>query len=40
VRNSHNPLVHQFVNALPEGPVLFHYPAVEIGQDFMNGVQK
>lgn len=34
VRNSDNPLVHQFVNALPEGPVRFHYPAVDIAQDF------
>jgi phospholipid/cholesterol/gamma-HCH transport system ATP-binding protein len=40
VKSSTNPLVHQFVNALPEGPVQFHYPAVEIGHDFMNGVQK
>jgi phospholipid/cholesterol/gamma-HCH transport system ATP-binding protein len=37
VRSSVNPLVHQFVNALPEGPVQFHYPAVEIGQDFLSG---
>ena len=37
VRHSDNPLVHQFVNALPEGPVRFHYPAVEIGKDFSNG---
>ena len=36
VRSSVNPLVHQFVNALPEGPVQFHYPAVEIGQDFLS----
>lgn len=40
VKSSTNPLVHQFVNALPEGPVQFHYPAAEIGEDFMNGVQK
>jgi len=26
VRASTDPLVHQFVNALPEGPVRFHYP--------------
>jgi phospholipid/cholesterol/gamma-HCH transport system ATP-binding protein len=37
VRNSDNPLVHQFVNALPEGPVRFHYPAAEIGADFSAG---
>jgi phospholipid/cholesterol/gamma-HCH transport system ATP-binding protein len=40
VKSSTNPLVHQFVNALPEGPVQFHYPSAEIGEDFMNGVRK
>jgi phospholipid/cholesterol/gamma-HCH transport system ATP-binding protein len=34
VRHSDNPLVHQFVNALPEGPVRFHYPATGIDVDF------
>jgi phospholipid/cholesterol/gamma-HCH transport system ATP-binding protein len=34
VRHSDNPLVHQFVNALPEGPVRFHYPAAGINADF------
>jgi phospholipid/cholesterol/gamma-HCH transport system ATP-binding protein len=34
LRHSDNPLVHQFVNALPEGPVLFNYPAVDIDADF------
>jgi phospholipid/cholesterol/gamma-HCH transport system ATP-binding protein len=34
VRNSQDPLVHQFVNALPEGPVRFHYPAVSVADDF------
>jgi phospholipid/cholesterol/gamma-HCH transport system ATP-binding protein len=37
VRDSTDPLVHQFVNALPEGPVRFHYPAVDIAQDFSDG---
>ncbi len=37
VRASSDPLVHQFVNALPTGPVPFHYPGVGIAQDF--GVQ-
>ncbi len=37
VRHSDNPLVHQFVNALPEGPVRFHYPAVDVAQDFSAG---
>jgi len=36
VRNSADPLVHQFVNALPDGPVRFHYPGVSIEADFGN----
>jgi len=36
VRKSTDPLVHQFVNALPEGPVHFHYPAVGVEDDFGN----
>jgi len=39
VRHSDNPLVHQFVNALPEGPVRFHYPASSVDADFSAGVQ-
>jgi phospholipid/cholesterol/gamma-HCH transport system ATP-binding protein len=34
VRHSTDPLVHQFVNALPEGPVRFHYPGPTVAQDF------
>ena len=34
VRHSQDPLVHQFVNALPTGPVPFHYPGPDVGQDF------
>ena len=34
VRHSTDPLVHQFVNALPTGPVPFHYPGPEVAQDF------
>ncbi len=34
VRHSTDPLVHQFVNALPDGPVRFHYPAADIETDF------
>jgi phospholipid/cholesterol/gamma-HCH transport system ATP-binding protein len=37
VRQSRDPLVHQFVSAAPDGPVRFHYPAASAGQDF--GVQ-
>jgi phospholipid/cholesterol/gamma-HCH transport system ATP-binding protein len=38
VRHSTDPLVHQFVNALPDGPVRFHYPGATIEQDFGSGV--
>jgi phospholipid/cholesterol/gamma-HCH transport system ATP-binding protein len=38
VRESTDPLVHQFVNALPEGPVRFHYPAAPVDADFSGGV--
>ncbi len=34
VRHSKDPLVHQFVNALSEGPVKFHYPGPEVAADF------
>ena len=34
---SSDPLVHQFVNALPTGPVPFHYPGPGMAEDF--GVQ-
>lgn len=40
VRHSDNPLVHQFVNALPEGPVRFHYPATTVDADFSSGASK
>jgi phospholipid/cholesterol/gamma-HCH transport system ATP-binding protein len=36
VRQSTDPLVHQFVNALPDGPVHFHYPGVSVADDFGN----
>jgi phospholipid/cholesterol/gamma-HCH transport system ATP-binding protein len=39
VRQSSDPLVHQFVNALPDGPVHFHYPVVPVEQDFGNNTQ-
>lgn len=31
---SDNPLVHQFVHALADGPVDFHYPAPPVAEDF------
>ena len=34
VRHSTDPLVHQFVNALAEGPVKFHYPGLDVADDF------
>ena len=34
VRHSTDPLVHQFVNALPDGPVRFHYPGPSVDEDF------
>lgn len=34
VRHSQDPLVHQFVNALSQGPVKFHYPAPDVEADF------
>ena len=34
VRHSSDPLAHQFVNALPVGPVPFHYPGPDVAQDF------
>ena len=40
VRHSTDPLVHQFVNALPDGPVRFHYPGPSIDEDFSAGMGK
>ncbi len=34
VRHSTDPLVVQYVNALPDGPVHFHYPGPTVAQDF------
>jgi phospholipid/cholesterol/gamma-HCH transport system ATP-binding protein len=40
VRASQDPLVHQFVNALPEGPVRFHYTGPSVATDFgLEGVK-
>jgi phospholipid/cholesterol/gamma-HCH transport system ATP-binding protein len=35
---STDPLVHQFVNAEPDGPVHFHYPGPTVAQDFSGGL--
>jgi phospholipid/cholesterol/gamma-HCH transport system ATP-binding protein len=34
VRNSTDPLIYQYVNALPDGPVHFHYPGPSVEEDF------
>ncbi len=34
VRQSSDPLVYQYVNALADGPVRFHYPGVPVAEDF------
>lgn len=34
VRKSTDPLVYQYVNALADGPVRFHYPGVSVADDF------
>ena len=39
VKESTDPLVHQFVNALPDGPVKFHYPGATVEQDFGSGIK-
>jgi phospholipid/cholesterol/gamma-HCH transport system ATP-binding protein len=40
VRHSTDPLVHQFVNALADGPVRFHYPGNTVEQDFGAGIER
>lgn len=35
MRDSTDPLVQQFVRALPDGPVHFHYPASSLSDDFL-----
>jgi phospholipid/cholesterol/gamma-HCH transport system ATP-binding protein len=34
LRRTDDPLVRQFVDAAPDGPVRFHYPAPSVGEDF------
>ena len=38
VRQSTDPLVYQYVNALSDGPVRFHYPGPTVAEDFEQGV--
>ena len=35
LRDSSDPLVHQFVRGEPDGPVRFHYPAPDLRDDFL-----
>ena len=39
VKNSTDPLVHQFVHAKADGPVKFHYPGVTVEEDFGSGLK-
>ena len=39
VRQSTDPLVYQYVHALPDGPVHFHYPGVTVEEDFGLGLK-
>ncbi len=39
VRQSTDPLVYQYVNALPDGPVQFHYLGVTVEEDFSVGLK-
>ena len=34
VRNSADPMVVQYLNALPDGPVRFHFPGLPVAEDF------
>ena len=34
VRNSADPMVIQYLNALPDGPVRFHFPGLPVNEDF------
>lgn len=34
IRHSTDPLVHQYIQALPDGPVGFHYPGAALAADF------
>lgn len=38
VRQSTDPLVKQYINAEPDGPVRFHYPGVTVEEDFGSDV--
>ncbi len=40
VRESTDPLVYQYINALPDGPVRFHYPGLSVEEDFGDVVTK
>lgn len=37
LRDTTDPLVRQFIDAAPDGPVRFHYPATDVASDFLGG---
>jgi phospholipid/cholesterol/gamma-HCH transport system ATP-binding protein len=37
LKSTRSKWVRQFMNALPEGPVHFHYPAPELSEDLLDG---
>jgi phospholipid/cholesterol/gamma-HCH transport system ATP-binding protein len=37
LHRSESPWVRQFLNALPDGPVPFHYPAPDLAEDLLGG---
>lgn len=40
IRASADPLVHQYIHALPDGPVHFHYPGASLDADFQLGPRR
>ena len=40
VRQSTDPVVHQFVTAAPDGPVRFHHPGPDVASDFGTSTQR
>ncbi len=40
LRASDSPWVHQFLNALPDGPVPFHYPVASMADDLRQGLSR
>lgn len=36
---SRDPMIHQFMSGLPDGPVAYHYPAAELESDLLSAVE-